>query len=249
MTLYERVSALHGHRPWGTVLDAGTGRSSMRWLLGLQTARWTAVTGATAMAAQTRAEIGDAMREQDRLLVGNWADPELLAGERYDVVLADYLLGAIEGFAPYWQGRLFARLRPLVGGRLYMIGLDPYVHGVPDDPAGRLVNEIGRLRDACLLMSGQQPYREYPLDWSLRQLERAGFRIVDAQTVPILYGQRFVDSQLGLCRQSVDRLRDRALAAPLLAHIADLRTRALAHVAGEGGLRHGHDYIIVAEPA
>ncbi len=35
----------------------------------------------------------------------------------------------------------------------------------------------------------------------------------------------------------------------LLAHIADLRTRALAHIAGEGGLRHGHDYIVVAEPA
>lgn len=249
MTLYERVTGLHGHRPWGAVLDAGTGPASMRWLLGLATERWTAVTGAVPMAEQTRAGIGEAIRGQDRLLVGNWADPELLAGERYDVVLADYLLGAIEGFAPYWQDRLFARLRPLVGKRLYMIGLDPYVQGVPDDPAGRLVNEIGRLRDACLLMSGQQPYREYPLDWSLRHLEQAGFRIADAQTVPILYRERFVHSQLDLCRQSVDRLRDRSLAAPLQAHIADLRTRALAHIAREGGLRHGHDYIIVAEPA
>lgn len=249
MTLYERVTRLHGHRPWGAVLDAGTGRSSMRWLLGLETARWTAVTGAVPMAEQTRAEIGERMREQDRLLVGNWVDPELLAGEHYDVVLADYLLDAIEGFAPYWQDRLFARLRPLVGRRLYVIGLDPYVHGVPDDPAARLVNEIGRLRDGCLLMSGQQPYREYPLDWSLRHLEQAGFRIADAQTVPIFYRERFVHSQLDLCRQSVDRLRDRALAAPLLAHIADLRNRALAHIAREGGLRCGHDYIVVAEPA
>src|SRR5690606_18687716 len=249
MTLYERVTRLHGHRPWGAVLDAGTGRSSMRWLLGLETARWTAVTGAAPMAERIRAEIGDRMREQDRLLVGNWVDPELLAGERYDVVLADYLLGAIEGFAPYWQDRLFARLRPLVGKRLYVIGLEPYVHGVPDDPAGRLVNEIGRLRDGCLLMSGQQPYREYPMDWSLRHLEQAGFRIVDAQTVPILYRERFVHSQLDLCMQSVNRLHNRALAGPLQGHIADLRTRALAHIVREGGLRHGHDYIIVAEAA
>lgn len=249
MSLYARVSELHGHRPWGSVLDAGTGRASMRWLLGLETERWTAVTGAEAMAAQTRAEIGDRMREQDRLVVGNWSDPELLAGERYDTVLADYLLGAIEGFAPYWQDRLFGRLRPLVGRRLYMIGLDPYVHGVPAEPAGRLVNEIGRLRDACLLMANEQPYREYPLDWSLRHLERAGFRIVDAHTVPIAYRERFVHSQLDLCMQSVGKLRDRALAAPLLAHIADLRTRALAWIAREGALRHGHDYIIVAEPA
>ncbi|WP_197076491.1 hypothetical protein [Luteimonas sp. FCS-9] len=247
--MYDRITALHGHRPWGAVLDAGTGRASMRWLLGLETARWTAVTGAESMAAQTRAEIGTRMREQDRLVVGNWADPGLLAGERHDVVLADYLLGAIEGFAPYWQDRLFSRLRPLVGRRLYMIGLEPYVHGVPEDPAGRLVNEIGRLRDACLLLAGEQPYREYPLDWSLRHLEQAGFRVVDAQTVPIGYRERFVHSQLDLCLRSVDKLRDRSLAAPLLAHVADLRTRALAHLAREGALRHGHDYIVVAEPA
>lgn len=249
MTLYERITALHGHRPWGAVLDAGTGRASMRWLLGLETERWTAITGAPTMAEQTRAEIGDRMREQDRLIVGNWADPALLEGERYDVVLADYLLGAIEGFAPYWQDRLFARLRPLVGKRLYMIGLDPYVHGVPDSPAGRLVNEIGRLRDACLLLAGEQPYREYPLDWSLRHLEGAGFRIVDAQTVPIGYRERFVNSQLDLCMTAVGKLRDRRLAPSLLAHIADLLTRALSHIAGQGALQHGHDYIVVAEPA
>ena len=78
MTLYERITALHGHRPRGAVLDAGTGRASMRWLLGLETERWTAITGAPTMAEQTRAEIGDRMREQDRLIVGNWADPALL---------------------------------------------------------------------------------------------------------------------------------------------------------------------------
>lgn len=249
MSLYERIAALHGHRPWGSVLDAGTGPASMRWLLGLDSQRWTAVTGAEAMAAQTRMQIGDRMRADDRLLVGNWADPELLAGECHDTVLADYLLGAIEGFAPYWQDRLFARLRPLVGRRLYMVGLAPYVHGMPDDPAGRLVNEIGRLRDACLLLAGQQPYREYPLDWSLRHLAQAGFHVVDAHTVPIVYRERFIHSQLDLCMQSVGRLRDRALAAPLLGQIADLRRRALAQMAQSDGLRHGHDYIVVAEPA
>ncbi len=249
MSLYERVTTLHGHRPWGAVLDAGTGRASMRWLLALPTDRWTAVTGAEGMAAQTRAEIGDRLRADDRLIVGNWADPDLLAGEAYDVVLADYLLGAIEGFAPYWQDRLFARLRPLVRGRLYVIGLAPYVHGRPEDAAGALVNEIGRLRDACLLLAGDQPYREYPLDWTLRHLERAGFRVVDAQTVPIGYRERFVHSQLDLCLHAIGKLRDRTLAAPLLAHAADLRIRALAHIAREGALRHGHDYLVAAEPA
>ncbi|MHC9084662.1 class I SAM-dependent methyltransferase [Luteimonas sp. RIT-PG2_3] len=248
MSLYDRITALHGHLPWGAVLDAGTGRGSMRWLLAQDTERWTAITGSSAMADKTRIELGDRGREQDRIVVGNWVDPGLLAGERYDTVLADYLLGAIEGFAPYWQGQLFQRLRPLVTRRLYVVGLEPYVHDVPTEADARLVNEIGRLRDACLLIARDQPYREYPLEWTLRQLDTAGFRVIDAERIPIRYGERFVHSQLDMCTQAVGRWQDRALAVAMLAHIADLRRRALAHLHREGGLRHGHDYIVVAEP-
>ncbi|WP_411834352.1 class I SAM-dependent methyltransferase [Pseudoxanthomonas mexicana] len=248
MSLYDRVTALHGDLPWGAVLDAGTGRSSMQWLLQRDTPRWTAVTGSQAMAEATRREAGDRIRPQDRVVVGNWSDPRLLDGERYDTVLADYLLGAIEGFAPYTQDRLFERLRPLVGGRLYVIGLEPYVPYAPSDPDGRLVVEIGRLRDACLLMAGDHPYREYPLDWTLRQLARSGFRVVDAERIAIRYGERFVHSQLDMCTHAAGRFHDRALAVAMLAHVADLRARALAHLRREGGLRHGHDYVVVAEP-
>lgn len=249
MSLYERLTALHGHRPWGAVLDAGTGRSSMRWLLGLETERWTAVTGSPAMAEKTRQEIRDRARECDRVVVGNWLDPGLLAGERYDTVVADYLLGAIEGFAPYWQDRLFERLRPLVGQRLYVVGLEPYVHGVPSEPERFIVNRIGRVRDACLLLAGDQPYREYPLDWTLDKLQRARFRVVDAERIPIRYGERFVHSQLDMCTQALAKLEDRNLAVAMLASVEDLRRRALALARQEGGLRHGHDYIVVAEPA
>lgn len=249
MSLYERISLLHGDLPWGSVLDAGTGRSSMRWLLGLDSTRWTAITGSPAMAEATLREAGDAVRAQDRVQVGNWMDPDLLDGDTHDTVLADYLLGAIEGFAPYWQDRLFARLRPLVGRRLYVIGLEPYVNTGPDDADGRLVVEIGRLRDACLLMANDRPYREYPMDWTLRQLPLAGFRVLDAERIAIRYGERFVNSQLDMCTHAAGRFRDRGLAVAMQAHVADLRTRALAHVAREGGLRHGHDYIVVAEPA
>lgn len=248
MSLYQRVTELQGTRPWGSVLDAGTGRSSMRWMLSVPTARWTAVTGSTRMADVARQEIGEQLRPQDRLVVGNWIDPELLAGESFDVVLADYLLGAIDAFAPYWQDRLFARLRPLVRERLYVIGLDPYVLQVPSEPAGRLINEIGRLRDACLLLSGDRPYREYPMDWVLRHLESAGFKATDVQRFPIRYGERFINSQLDLCTHSLDRLADRVLAVALQAHVAGLRERALALAGVEGGLRHGYDYLIAAEP-
>lgn len=220
----------------------------MQWLQGLQTLSWTAVTGALQMEEKTRKAMQVQPREQDRLLVGNWTDPQLLQGERFDVILADYLLGAIEGFAPYWQEQLFERLRPMVSNRLYVIGLQPYIHGRPETAAGRIINDIGRLRDACLLLSGDGPYREYPLEWTLRSLERAGFRTVDAQLVPINYGPRFIESQLAMCGQATSCLADRRLAVELLRHVADLRTRALALCNQLGGLAHGNDYLIVAEP-
>ncbi len=249
MTLYDRVATLHGHRPWGDVLDAGTGPASLRWLEGLDSHSWTAVTGASTMAERSAAALANPPRAQDRLLTGNWMDPTLLAGEQFDVVLADYLLGAIEGFAPYWQDQLFTRLRPMVKRRLYLIGLQPYVHGRPDSVAGKLINEIGRLRDACLLMAGDSPYREYPLDWVLRSLEQASFRIVDAQLVPITYGARFIQSQLAMCSHAAGKLADRRLAVALLQHVAALEARALAAARQLEGLAHGNDYIIVAEPA
>lgn len=248
-SLYERVARLHGHRPWGQVLDAGTGPASIRWLESLGSESWTAVTGSERMREKSHAALQQPMREQDRLLTGNWMDPALLQGEQFDVVLADYLLGAIEGFAPYWQDKLFPRLRPLVRSRLYLIGLQPYVHGRPDTDAGRLINEIGRLRDACLLMAGDSPYREYPLDWTLRHLEAASFRVVDAQVLPITYGARFIQSQLAMCTQAANKLQDRRLAVSLLQHVAELEARALAASHQLGGLAHGNDYIVVAEPA
>jgi len=248
MSLYERITALQGSEPWGTVLDAGTGPASMRWLLAQQTECWTAVTGSERMAATTIEQLGLNLREQDRVVVGNWMDPALLAGESYDTVLADYLLGAIDGFAPYWQDRLFARLKPLVRKRLYIIGLEPYVPYFPEDPAGRMVAEIGRLRDACLLLGRDRPYREYPLEWVLRNLEQAGYVVKDAQRIPIRYGERFINSQLDLSSGILDKLQDRRLALALQQHIAELRSQALALAASTGGLRHGHDYVVVAEP-
>lgn len=248
MSLYDKVTELHGSLSWGKVLDAGTGRASMRWLLSLKSDAWTAVTGSPKMAEKTQVEIADKQRDGDRIVVGNWMDPGLLAGEIYDTVLADYLLGAIDGFAPYWQDQLFPRLRQHVGKRLYIIGLEPYVPYVTEDPAGKIIVEIGRLRDACLLLGNDRPYREYPMDWVIRQLQGCGFRVLDAQRYPIRYGERFINSQLDMCTGILNYFTDRALAVAMQQHIADLRQRALALNNIERGLLYGHDYIVVAEP-
>ena len=202
------------------------------------------------MADETRAALGEGIRPQDRLLVGNWIDDSLLVGETFDTVLVDYLVGAIEGFAPYWQDQVFERLRPLVAehGRLYVTGLEPYVQYQPTTESGRIIWEIGRVRDACLLLAGDRPYREYPLEWMLRQLERAGFRVVESRRFPIRYGPGHVNRQLDMCRRRLQRFGSAPLGSGMLQYVEELRLRALIVLARDGGLRHGHDYVIAAEP-
>jgi len=246
--LFNFVAAQQGDAPWGAVLDAGAGLHSLGWICSLPTRRWTAVTASKGHHDQIQGRLGGRMRPVDRLVLGDWADPELLAGERFDVVLADYLLGAIDGFAPYFQETLFDRLREVTGGRLYVVGLEPYVVGEPAAPAGRLIWEIGRLRDACLLLAGEMPYREYPAAWTARALERAGFRIVAGKRFPIRYKAGFVNSQLDMCLQRLPRLSDTALAESLANRVEALREQALALLQAENGLRHGYDYVIAAEP-
>jgi len=247
-SLFHVVETMQGGAPWGRVLDAGTGSASLSWLLQQQTQGWTAVTGARSMQAAVQRLAEKRMRAQDRIVLGNWMDAQLLAGEVYDTVLADYLVGAIEGFAPYWQERIFARLRPLVGKRLYVIGLEPYVPYLPETAAGRMVCEIGRLRDACLLLAGERAYREYPSNWVQRQLQQAGFRVLDVQHYGVIYGERFISNQLNMCEQRIGRLPDRALAAALSAHVQDVRQRALALSETLGGLAHCRDYVMAAQP-
>jgi hypothetical protein len=244
--IFDHIAKLNSARPWGRILDAGTGINSLRWLRTLPTSGLTAVTGAELMVRRMRDALGPSPAHE-RILTGNWADPGFLAGETFDTVVADYLIGAMDGFAPYFQEEMFARLRALTAGRLYLVGLEPYVADKPSTPAGEIVFRIGRLRDTFLLLSGQKPYREFPQAWVEAQLERAGFAVLATKRFPIRYRARFVDAQLDMCVHRLhlvpDDLRD-----ALAAHVETLRAEALAMEAKLGGLRHGFDYVVAAEP-
>lgn len=246
--LFGVIERLQGEMPWGSVLDAGTGARSAGWISSLPSLGWTGVSADPGLLAETRAAVAHRMRPGDRLIAGNWADPALLAGEAHDTVIAEYLLGALEAYAPYFQENLFLRLQPLVRHRLYVIGLDPYVLGRPGDAAGRLVQEIGRFRDACHLLAGETPYREYPAEWVTDRLAGAGMRICFAQRFPNHYDMRWVDLQIATARALISRNADGALAKTLAGQSARLRQRARALCDQEGGLVHGHDYLIAAEP-
>lgn len=54
----------------------------------------------------------------------------------FDVVIADYLVGSIDAFAPYFQDKIFERLKPHVGKRLYVTGAEPLPDHVEDNPQG-----------------------------------------------------------------------------------------------------------------
>lgn len=94
-----------------------------------------------------------------KVVVGNWDDSSssqtLCKDEMFDTILADYLVGAIDGFSPYFQDLIFPRLckhlKP--GGRLYVVGLNP----IPDkaEGDGNLICKVTKLRDACILLAGK----------------------------------------------------------------------------------------------
>lgn len=247
--IFRVIEELHGTRPWGAVLDGGTGPDSLGWINRLETTRWMAVTGSRQTAVRTIKSLGGRTRECDRIVVGNWTDPELLRGETFDTVVADYLLSAIDRVSPYWQDQLFPRLRPLVRERLYVIGLEPCGTAAPDDESAQVVTEMWRVKDACFLLAGERTYREYPLESVVRLLDVAGFRVVDTRRYPIRYKDDLVDNQIEGCLLRIPRFADPAVANALRAYVEHLRQRALALVARHSGIKYGHEYLIVAEPA
>ena len=173
---------------WGNVLDAGTGPTSLIWLASRPAATITAVTACDGMRETVVDEVGRFIDpSRDRLLVGNWRDEDFLRGSSYDVVLADYLLGAVEFFAPHFQLGLLRRLRDLVraGGMLVLIGKEPNDLGAgAGDPAARLALDAEALRDAAMVCGHQRPYREMPRWWVSEQLEALGFEVMKARAFP-----------------------------------------------------------------
>ncbi|MBI4583842.1 MAG: class I SAM-dependent methyltransferase [Planctomycetes bacterium] len=246
--LFTHIASLQGSAPWGSFLDAGTGRHSLLWVSMLETSRWTAVTTDGAQLESLKKEFRGRMRPQDRLLLGSWTDPRFLDREVFDTILADYLLAAVDCYSPHFQERLFGRLRPHAGGRFYVVGLAPYPESSPA-AGGRLILEIARLRDACILLAGHRPNREVPMEWVLRSLEGAGFAVEVARAFPILYGPRFIHGQLDVCLEKLPFLSDRRLAREIERAVAALRERALSHCEKEGSILFGEDFVISAKAA
>lgn len=225
--LFTSIQRFHGDQPWGRMLDAGTGKHSLGWCRGVSD-DVVAVTGSSARAQDLSCRLG------------NWTDESLLAGERFDVVLADYLIGAIDGFAPYFQSRIMRRLHRHVnpGGRLYVVGMEPL------EDVDNVVTRVARLRDACILLAGHRTYREFPRAWVLRNLEASGYQVLDSWAIPIVYRARWVNGQLDVALRKLPWFKDPGLAAAMGNEIERVRREALDAVP----LTLGEDYVVAAVP-
>lgn len=84
-------------RRWGELLDAGTGTSSLKWAQRLQSVeKITAVTVSEYMMKEVAGK-GEGEDSRVRFVKGDWVDQTLLQGEVFDNILADYLVGAMDG--------------------------------------------------------------------------------------------------------------------------------------------------------
>ena len=206
------------------------------------------------------------IEDKGSVIIGNWktgikVDEEnggiefddsgdaLLKGEQFDTILADYLVGAIDGFSPYFQDQIFHRLVKHLGpgGRLYIIGLQPIPDSVDGD--ANVFCKITKVRDACILLAEHRCYREYPLDWIERQVKRAGLKVVESKKYPIRYDFSTMLRQINVGRSKLKLFPTKGLGKEMGSVLDELETecREVTNRQKDGRITLGFDYVVVAE--
>ena len=260
--LFGSIEKQQGDKPFGVVLDAGTGIHSLRWLATLKHSgkgmeRCVAVTADRKMQRNCQLEV-EALNVDDHIdvVIGNWFDetnastPSLDFYENeFDVIIADYLIGAMDGFSPYAQDMMIPKLARLLrpGGRLYIVGLQPVPDEVANDEGANLICKVRQVRDACILLAGHRCYREYPMEWIQRQVQGCGkLKLVKSVKMPILYRHETVVKQINVARSKFPLFPSKELTSSMAAVLDDLEAQTKA-VAAKGRIRLGFDYIVGAE--
>lgn len=64
----------------------------------------------TTLHSAARSSIANSTNILGEIIIGNWDNADFLSGRKFDTILADYLIGAIDGFSPYFQDLVFERL-------------------------------------------------------------------------------------------------------------------------------------------
>jgi hypothetical protein len=252
--LFGAIEKQQGDRPFGNVLDAGTGMHSLRWIatLGqLGMSKFTAITADKQMQRNVQNE-ADALgvSEFGAIVIGNWFSDTspLRIDEQYDTILADYLIGAMDGFSPYQQDLMISKLATYLrpGGRLYIVGLQP----IPDSAEGDadIICRVRRIRDACILLAGHRCYREYPVEWIHRQIEgNPQLKLLNTTKFPILYRHQTILNQLSVGRSKFQYFPSPELGEEMKKVLDDLEHQSLEISQRAERIRLGFDYVITAK--
>lgn len=266
--LFGAVEQLQGEVPFGRVLDAGTGLHSLRWIGTLGNAgmtHFTAVTADSAMRLRVQSEadlLG--ISEMGNVVLGNWfvsdengsrSIERALENEQesYDTILADYLIGAMDGFSPYYQDQMIPKLCRYLkpGGNLYIVGLEPIPDAVePKTALGNIVCKVRQVRDACILLAGHRCYREYPLQWIQRHIESLekeyGIKLAESRMFPILYRHETIVKQINVGRSKLSLFSSPALAESMKTVLDDLerQSKEATERSSTGKIQLGFDYLV-----
>ena len=254
--LFGSIEKEQGNVPFGNFLDAGTGMHSLRWVATLGGKGMTKFTAITADKIMQRNVQNEAealgVSHLGEIVIGNWfgdAPAPIELNEEYDTILADYLIGAMDGFSPYKQDQMIGKLVSLLkpGGRLYVVGLQP----IPDSAPGEanVICKVRQVRDACILLAGQRCYREYPLEWIQRQVEiHPQLDLMNSSTFPILYRHKTIVKQIEVARSKLPHFPSPELAEEMGKALDDLVAKSKEATDKAGGkIRLGFDYIVTAQ--
>ncbi len=249
------VEQIQGDKPWGRVLDAGTGPRSMSWLGTLNAESVTAVTAAPDMKDVVLDQIKLLNINKTEVVLGNWFGKEPLQyGEEFDTIICDYLIGAMDAFSPYMQGSMLRKLLGFLkpGGRLYVMGLQPIVTNAKG-PAN-IVSRMARARDALILLAGHRVYREYPVKYTESKVnDLPNIQHLETLIFPNYYDYSRISDQLAVGRSKLDiiayQTQTPELVEGLRKHLDALDAEALelTQNAPENAIELGFDYTVALE--
>lgn len=247
--LFSTIERYQGDKPWGRILDAGTGVNSVKWLLGLNSDEWLGITADRKMKENVTREAKLQRDESDRIVVGNWMDESFCSTlGMFDTIVADYLFGAVDGFSPHTQDLVLKKLKQHLnpGGSLYIIGMYP----IPDHASGpaEIITEIRRARDACILLAGHRPYRELPSEWIIRHLIMEGFEVRKTRNFNILHSKDSAVRQIRVARSKLDLMESGAVRGGMQLYLDELegRVEEVMEESETGNITLSHDYVIAA---
>lgn len=250
--LFGSIEKMNQGMSWGRFLDAGTGVHSLKWIQTLSTDSYTAITADEGMRQTILNESSvKSLRVCDSLIVGNWMDEDGLCSTigQFDTILADYLIGAVDGFSPFEQDRIVDRLKGCLkpNGRLYIIGMNPIPDYAPA-PANIIV-EVRRVRDACILLAGHRPYREFPLEWMIRHLNKSKFKVNKTKSFSILHSSDSIHRQIKVAQSKLQLVANVGLRNSMQQYLNELSdmTRASCLSTQTGRIPLSFDYVISAQ--